>query len=282
MRNLVCLIILASICIGGSACSKQVGPAECDRIVEGIINAENPSPDPNPADRVLVSLERQVPASCRSGSQAQGYSAAKAFFSYASGRVNEAEQLIGVLDWRNTDQVLALSTATYLIVDHRRLDGSLDTAERLARRYIRLSPGSIRARHLLGEVMMEKGSATDVVEVFDEMKALRRDSELKELHDYDIDYIPYLSEMERHGEVIAIFRAAESGATYPVWEREDLIFSALLAASELGENDVMEQLISETRTRRPDIAAKESFRRISRSFDLLKSRDGLRPISDEQ
>lgn len=282
MRNLVCVIILASMFIGGEACSKQVSPVECDRIVEGIINAGIPNSDPNPADRVLFSLEQQVPVSCRSSSEAQGYSAAKAFFLYASGRVNEAEQLIGLLDWRNTDQVLALSTAAYLIVDHRRLDGSLDTAEKLARRYIQLSPGSVRARHLLGEVMMEKGSAADVVEVFDEMKALRRDSELKELHDYDIDYIPYLSEMGRHGEVITIFRAAESGLTYPVWEREDLIFSALLAASELGEDDVMEQLISETRTRRPDIAAKESFRRISRSFELLKSRDGSRPISGEQ
>lgn len=276
MRKLIATALCSLIFIGGNACSNQVAPVDCARVIEEVIDAEGAAFDLGPGQRVFLAMERQVPTSCRDSKE---YLAVKAFSALLSGRVNEAEQLVERLDWRNTDQFLVLSAAAYLIIDHRRLDGSLDTAETLARKYIRLSPESIRAWHLLGEVMMEKDQVSDVVNALDEMKALRRKLGLIELHDADVDYIPFLSEMDRHQDALTIFRAAED--SFPVWEREDLIFSALVAASELEEDSTLEQLISETRLRRPDVAAGEGFKRIAQSFERIRALDASEPAPEE-
>ena len=264
------------IFFGGNACSKQAAPINCSRMIEDIIHAEGSSFELGPGQRVFLAVERQIPVSCK---DSQEFLSVKAFSALASGRVSEAERLVEELGWRNTDQFLVLSAAAYLIIDHRRLDGSLDSAEALARRYIQLSPESIRGWHLLGEVMMENDRASDVVSALDEMKALRRKSGLLELHDSDVDYIPFLSEMGRHQDVLVIFRAAEN--SIPVWERDDLIFSALLAASELEDDKALERLISETQSRRPDVASGDGFKQIRQSFERIKALNASAPTSDE-
>lgn len=265
------------ICFGGDAYSKQTAPIECSRLIEDIIDTEGSSFDLGPGERIFLAVERQIPVSCR---DSQEFLSVKAFSALVSGRVSEAESLVEQLDWRNTDQFLVLSTAAYLIIDHRRLDGSLDTAEALARRYIQLSPERIRAWHLLGEVMMEKGLASKVVSAFGEVKALRRRSGMVEVHGADVDYIPFLSEMGRQQDVLAIFRAAEK--SFPVWEREDLIFSALVAASEIEDYKALEQLISETQSRRPDVAMGDGFKQIRRSFERIKALNASASTSDER
>jgi hypothetical protein len=280
MRRFLFVTIVAFASAIGTVCSSQAARLDCDRLIEGVINSEDVKRDPDPFGRALIDLEQRVPDECRATST--GYIPAKAFFTYALGRVNEAEQLITQLDWRNSSDSLALSTAAYLIMDEGRLDGSIATAEALARRYIELSPRSIRAHHLLGEVMMEQDRAGDVVDAFKTMRKLRKDAGMAELQDHDIDYLPYLSEVGNHSDVMTILLAAESSGKYPVWESEAIILSALLAASELRDDSAMRRLILETQRRRPDVAAKESFGRIRRSFEAIQRLGASEDVSGSE
>jgi hypothetical protein len=255
-------LILMALGLGGTACSRESSHANCDLLIEGIVNSEAVKQSPNPVEASLLAIQEKGPEEC--DARDPTFVGAKAYFLYGLGRISESEQLMLQLDWRTSNKPIVLRAAVILIVHERRLGNDLSVAEELARRVVGILPLDPKSHLLIGEVLIAQGRHGEAVAAYDEAKSARAAGGLRKVNGFDLNFIPSLFEQERYEDVLEVFNATRETPSFGVWERETLVLAGLYSAETLGRQRDVLSIVEETERRRPDIASSVDFQDLKR------------------
>ncbi len=261
------MTLAALLMINATACAKPLDSNGCKPLLEAIVNSDDVRRARNPLEEALAAIESKSPAECRGSNET--FVGSRAYFLYGLGRINESEQLILQLEWKNSEDLMVLRTASMLITHERRLGGSLETAVELGRRVVQSAPDDPKSYLLLGESLIAQSRHAEAIEAYDEARSVRASRGLREVNGFDLNFIPSLFEQERHEDVLLLFDAASETPNFGLWERDSLILSALFAAEALGRREQAIRIVEEVEERRPDLAKKEHFQDVKQEILLL-------------